>query len=189
MRSIKNILIFASIALMAAVPCSNAQRCGGSTNYIWIYVRDGSALVNPRYELISISPTGLLYDDPKLAKFVSDHFFPNERPRRPEFWHMESFIVAPEAVEKFLKNYKPADYDPAPQWRPLEKDRFSGRVTGGEITLPTGEMFNYPYILKIAADNRTPVYVLGAHLGGCFPSERIILEEKEACVYWDRWKD
>jgi hypothetical protein len=189
MRGIKNILILAFIAMVAAVPNLSAQRCGGSTNYIWIYVRDGSALINPRYELISISPTGLLYDDPKLAKFVSDNFFPNERPRRPEFWHMESFIVDSKAVEKFLKNYKAADYDPAPDWRPLKKEQFSGRVAGGEITLPTGEMFNYPYILKIYADNQTPMYVLGPHLGGCFSSEKIILDGKESKAYWGRWKD
>lgn len=189
MRSIINILLLAFMAV-ATVPAVYAQRCGGSTNYIWIYVRDGSsALVNPRYELISISPTDLLYDDPKLSKFVSDNFFPNEAPKRPEFWHMRSFIIAPEAVEKFLKTYKAGNYDPVPEWRRLKKEHFSGPVTGGEISFPTSEMFNYPYILKIAADNRKSVYILGAHLGGCFPSERVILEEKEARVYWERWKD
>jgi hypothetical protein len=189
MRGIEKILIFAFIAMVAAVPGASAQRCGGSTNYIGIYLRDGRALVNPRYELISITPSELSYDDPKLAKFVSDNFFPNDRPRRPEFWHMDLFIVSPEAVGKFLKSYKPADYDPAPQWRKLKTEHFSGSFSQGQIAFPTGEMFNYPYILKIYADNQTPLYVLGPHLGGCFSSEMIILDGKESKAYWGRWKD
>jgi hypothetical protein len=188
MRVIRKILIFAFIAMVAAVADLSAQRCGGSTNYIWIYVRDGSALVNPRYELISITPSGLLYDDPKLAKFVSDNFFPGEELKRPEFWHMKSFIESPETVGKFLKGYKPTSYDPAPEWRRMKTDQFSGAIIQGQITFPTGEMFNYPYILKIYADNQTPVYILGPHLGGCFPSERIIFDGKDSRAYWDNWK-
>jgi hypothetical protein len=189
MRGIKNILLLAFIALVAAVPDSSAQRCGGSTNHIYIYVRNGTTLVNPRYEVIPVSPSHLLYDDPKLAKFISDTFFADGIERRRQFWHMEAFILKPELVEKFLKTYKAENYDPAPEWRRLKKVNFTGKVEQGQIDLPTSEMFGYPYILMIYADNRKPVYVLGAHLGGCFPMERILIDEADAKAYWGRWND
>lgn len=190
MTSFRRKLLFLTFVLaITAVPDLFAQRCGGSTNHINIYVRNGVTLVNPRYEIISVSPSDLLYDDPKLAKFISDTFFADGIERRREFWHMELFILKPELVEKFLKTYKAENYDPAPKWRRLKKEDFSGRIERGQLDLPTSEMFGYPYILKIHADNRKAVYVLGAHLGGCFPMERIIIDEADARAYWDRWKN
>jgi len=189
MQGLKNITLLVLMVMAGAVSITPAQRCGGSTNYIYIYVRNGTTLVNPRYQIISVSPSELLYDDPKLAKIISDTFFADGIERRRQFWHMESFILKPELVEKFLKTYKAENYDPAPEWRRLKKEDFSGRIEQGQIDLPTSEMFGYPYILKIYADNRKPVYVLGAHLGGCFPMERILIDEPDAKAYWDSWKD
>jgi hypothetical protein len=182
-------IFLTTIIVLAAASTTFGQRCGGSTNYIFIYVRDGIKLQNPRYELFSVSPTGLLYDDPKLARFVSTTLFADDEPKRPTFWRMESFIIKPELVEKFLKTYNAGDYDAAPRWRPLKKEEFSGPIKNGQINLPTGEMFDYPYILKIYADNRNPVYILSAHLGGCFPSERIIWDDTVQRAYWERWND
>lgn len=185
----RKLLLLTLVLAMGAAPDIFAQRCGGSTNHVYIYVRNGTTLVNPRYEIISVTPGDLLYDDPRLAKIVSDTFFADGVERRREFWHMQLFVLQPELVEKFLKTYKAENYDPAPEWRRLKKEDFSGRIEQGQIDLPTGEMFGYPYILKIHADNRKPVYVLGAHLGGCFPMERIIIDETDARAYWGRWKD
>jgi hypothetical protein len=185
----RQISFFVLFLVLAMVPTAFAQRCGGSTNRIYVSVRNDKALVNPRYEIISVSPSEYPYDDPKLATFISDTFFADGAERPPQFWHMQAIVLKPGLVENFLKTYRAEKYDPAPQWRRLKKENFSGPIMGGEISLPTGEMFGYPYILKVEADNRKPVYVLGAHLGGCFPMERIVIGETDANAYWGRWKD
>jgi hypothetical protein len=186
MPEFKRFSLLVLITIAAAAANISAQACGGSTNHIYIYVRDGKALINPRYQIISVAPSNFLYDDPKLANIISETFFADGVERRRQFWHMDLFIIKPDLVDKFLKTYKAENYDPAPRWRRLEKENFSGKIEQGHIELPTGEMFGYPYILKIYADNRKPVYVLGAHLGGCDPMERIVIDETDARAYWDR---
>lgn len=183
MVNIKNIGLIIFIAAIAAVSDTSAQRCGSSINRIHIYVRNGVTLVNPRYELISITPTALHYGDIKLAQFISKTFLSTDREPEREFWRVGLSIIKAEPVEKFLKNYKFEEYDPDPRWRRLEKKNFTGPVTNGLISFPTGEAYDYPYILKIFGDNRTPVYVLGAHLGGCSSRERIVIDETDARAY------
>lgn len=182
-------IIFALLLIGFAAIYAPAQRCGGGTTQVHIFVKDGFKLKYPSYELISISPTGLIYDDPKLASFISKTFFEytDEKPART-FWHAKLFIVEPKLVDKFLKGYKFENYDPAPDWRRLDRKDFTDKIIDGYFELPTGEMFDYPYLLKITADNLQPVYILGPHLGGCFPRERIVIDGKNTAAYLDNWK-
>lgn len=184
----KTPIILAILFISLAAICTPAQRCGGGTNQINVFVKDGVKLKDPVYELISISPTGLIYDDPKLASFISKTFFeyPDKNPART-FWYMKLFVIEPKLVDKFLRGYKFENYDPAPDWRPLDRKDFTGKIIEGYFELPTGEMFNYPYLLKISAGNLKPVYILGPHLWGCFPRERIILDGENSAAYIDSW--
>lgn len=164
-----------------------AQACGGSTNHIFLYVRNGKSLVDPRFELISVSPTRFMYADENVAKFISKTLFPDDRERTDIFWRIPQ-VVKPDHAEKFIKSYKFEDYDPAPRWRRLSRDGFSGPVKDGMISLPTSEMYDFPLLLKIYANNLTPVYILGGHLGGCDPAERIILDGPEVRAYSEQWR-
>lgn len=183
-----NIIIALTIIAFSAI-YSPAQRCGGGTNNIHIYVKDGVALTQPRYEIIPVSPTGLRYDDPKLAAFISRTFFNDGVARDRTFWQSRLVIVDPKLVDKFMAGYKFENYDPAPRWRPLKPNNFSGPIEGGSFTLRTGEMYIYPHLLKIYAGNLSPVYILGAHLYGCFPRERIIIDDENSTAYIDSWRD
>lgn len=177
-RNIFLVLLFISIGAHGAA----AQVCGGSQKPIYIYVRDGFTLKNPRYELIPVSPTGHHYDDRHVVKFVSRTFFPDDEPKVSNFWGSKSFVISPTIVEPFLKTYRPADYDPGADWRPIKTAGLSGKIEGGLIVFPTGELYSFPYLLKIFADDLKPVYILGAHLGGCYPLDRVMLDESGSRV-------
>lgn len=187
MKTFSIIIALAIIAFSAAY--APAQRCGGGTNKINIYVKDGVTLTQPRYEIIPVSPTGLRYDDPKLAAFISRTFLNDRIGSDRTFWQSRLFIVESKLVEKFMAGYKFENYDPAPRWRPLKPNNLSGPIEGGSFSLRTGETYIYPHLLKISASNLSPVYILGAHLYGCFPRERIIIDGDNSAAYIDSWRD
>jgi len=177
----KHFILFLLLIVPGAT-AAEGQACGGSEKPIFIYVRAGFALQNPRYELFSVSPTGHEYNDGYVANFLSRTFFPEKEANPANFWVTQSLVVAPDRAETFLKTYKPADYDPKPNHLPIKREQLSGPASDGVIIFQTGELYNFPYLLKIFADNRKPVYILGAHLGGCYSVDRIILDRTEVRV-------
>jgi len=167
------VVVFLSVGIGAGF----GQDCGKGRRSISIFVQDGFALENPRYQLFSVSPISEeRYNNGNVARFLSKTFFPGEEVRLSNFWVHKSYIIPAEVAEKFLKTYKAGDYRAFREDDPIKKNESSGAIKNGHIEFFTGEMYSYPYILKISSGNLNPVYLLGDYLGGCFKKDKIVFD-------------
>lgn len=155
----------------------NAQVCGGGHRTYHIFVRDGMNTINPRYELFAVMPTGLKDDFETTAKYLSKTFFPNQEERPFRFWSREPLSITAEVAEKFLKGYDSSKYKKDPDERWFRENKYSGEIKFASLIFNTSELYDRPILLKIFADNYKPVYLLGAHFGGCSKQFDVLLDD------------
>lgn len=111
----------------------------------------------------------------KVAEYLSTTFFPTDEVYFSRWW-MKPKLVRSELAEKFIKTYDPKDFEQT--LPPLHQEKeflTSGKIAGNSFSFGTFETNDVPYILKVWADNYEPVYVLGAHHGGCSRSYDLLL--------------
>lgn len=182
MKHLIRATVIATFALSAAIG-SHAQSCGNGTNTITIYVRNGMNAVNTRYEIFPASPlryrneNGTMRKLEKVAEYLSTTFFPLEDVYFSRWW-MKPRTVRKEDAERFINSYDPRMFEAPFIDGKLEAFSFSGKITGDTLSFVTYEMDDMPLLLKVAADNYEPVYVLGMHRGGCSRKFDLLLSKQ-----------
>lgn len=168
------------VIFVAACQVSPAQVCGGGTNQINIYVRNGLSATNPQFHLYSASPVKfkgerMMNKVDRVAEYLSTTFFPTDEVYLSRWW-IRPKLVRTERAEAFLRNYDPKDFEQTVVGeRDAKEFSFAGKIDGDSFGIRTYEMDDIPYLLKVWADNYEPVYVLGAHRGGCSRSYDLLL--------------
>ncbi|HMT09384.1 MAG TPA: hypothetical protein PKA82_15385 [Pyrinomonadaceae bacterium] len=172
-----------TLSFVTSVCEINAQYCGQGYNGIVIYVRNGLNAVNPQYRLYPASP--LRYKEPaqsmqklgKVAEYLSTTFFPYEEVYFSRWW-IRPKIVRNDHAESFINAYDPKMFE-QPFIDEVRDRKFiiAAKIIRDSFTIPTYEMDDMPYLLKVWADNYEPVYVLEAFRGGCSRNYNLLLTD------------
>lgn len=181
----KNLIVIfiVTLSFAASVTELNAQSCGQGYNEITVFVRNGLNAVNPQYRLYPASPLRhkelqhSMQKVDKVAEYLSTTFFPYEEIYFSRWW-IRPKLVRNDRAELFIKTYDPKMFEqPFIDEARDKKFIMAAKIAHDSFVIPTYEMDDLPFLLKVWADNYEPEYVLEAFRGGCSRNYNLLLTQ------------